>query len=129
MVPILAIQGDMGWVSPKYRRCLKLFMLWNHFVILDNTTVTKQVFEWDMDRKRDNWSADMEHLFDLVDMTDIFERKSPCNLDLVSRKLFLLMQEEWEKSLPSKPKLRTYNNNTIVRQVIKMWGVLFYLCG
>ena len=66
MVPILAIQGDMGWVSPKYRRCLKLFMLWNHFVILDNTTVTKQVFEWDMDRKHDNWSADMENLFDLV---------------------------------------------------------------
>ena len=85
-----------------------LFMLWNHFVMLDNTSLTKQVFEWDMDRKRDNWSADMEHLFDLVDMTDIFERKSPCNLDLVSRKLFLLMQEEWEKSLPSKPKLRTY---------------------
>ena len=107
-VPILAIQGDMGWVSPKYRRYLKLFMLWNHFVMLDNTRLTKQVFEWDMDRKRDNWSADMEHLFDLVDMTDIFERKSPCNLDLVSKKLFLLMQEEWEKSLPSKPKLRTY---------------------
>lgn len=107
-VPILAIQGDMGWVTPKYRSYLNMFRYWNYLVSLDANRLTKHIFYWDMKEKSNNWSADMERLFDAVDMTELFEQKRVCDLDLVSRQLYLRMQREWKDSLPSKPKLRTY---------------------
>ena len=45
--PVVGIQGDVGWILPKYRRLLKMLQLWNHLLSLDENRLTKHIFEWE----------------------------------------------------------------------------------
>ena len=45
--PILAITGDMCWVTSTHRRLVKLLRLWNRRVCMDNTRLIRIVFEYD----------------------------------------------------------------------------------
>ena len=44
--PIAALQGDIGWILPKYRRYVNMLRLWDIFLTL-NTQFTKHVFDWE----------------------------------------------------------------------------------
>ena len=41
--PVVGIQGDVGWILPKYRRLLKMLQLWNHLLYLDGNRLTKHI--------------------------------------------------------------------------------------
>ena len=60
--PILGLRGDMGWREPKVRQSIEKFRLWNRLVSMDNSRLTKVIFNWDMslhEQGYSNWSTDI----------------------------------------------------------------------
>ena len=53
-VPILGIQGDMGWVLPKYRYYISMFRYWNTLTKMENSRLTRKIFEYNMQYISDN---------------------------------------------------------------------------
>ena len=106
--PNPSIHADMGWLLPRYRRYLAIVRLWNHLIRMDSQRLTKQIFEWDYTMKDNNWSSDIESIFDLLGLQHIFEDRVECDLELCKHKLNGLMQTEWETDVKAKPKLKEY---------------------
>ena len=44
--PVAGLEGDMAWLSPQFRRWLKMLWYWNRLVKMDNNRCTKAVFNW-----------------------------------------------------------------------------------
>ena len=81
---------------------------WNRLTQMEETRLTRIVFDYDWSRKKDNWCMEMKKIFEKLDMVDIYEQKVSCNLEQVSVKLYELMATEWKNGLVTKPKLRNY---------------------
>lgn len=58
--PILEMTGDMGWVTSTHGRWVNLLRLWNRLVCMDNTILTKIVFEYDYNRTGKSWCSDIK---------------------------------------------------------------------
>ena len=106
--PTLALQGDMGWLSCKTRRKLKIVQFWNHLVRLPRDRLTYKIFEYDYNRNSHNWSSDAHEILDSLNLETNFDELVPCNIDYVKQKLFESEQSHWKDNLTHKPKLRTY---------------------
>ena len=50
----------MGWKLPVTGKGLR----WNRLVCMDDTRVTRSVFNWECSYKNSNWSTDMKELFE-----------------------------------------------------------------
>ena len=64
--PLLALLGKMGWVLPQYKRFIKMVLLWNRLCKMPNNRVTKQLFLYDYERSRYNWSDEIKKLLLLL---------------------------------------------------------------
>ena len=106
--PTAAIQGDMGWISLKYKRYSAMLRFWNRLIRIDNSRLVKRIFLWYYDNPTDNWCNDILQIAKLVDMDNVYENKEVFDLRKAENKFWLLMKEEWLDVLKSKPKLRTY---------------------
>ncbi len=47
--PILAIEGDMGWIRTKVRQWVAMLRVWNKLIQMPDNCLTKKVFTWDYD--------------------------------------------------------------------------------
>ncbi len=45
--PILASEGDTGWLNTEVKRHTEMFRFWNRIIKMDATRLTKKVFETD----------------------------------------------------------------------------------
>ena len=109
--PVVGIQGDVGWILPKYRRLLKMLQLWNHLLSLDENRLTKHIFEWEYANNFGNgnsWIDEIKQIFQLVDREDDFNNLSKVDLKYLSTLLYGVMEREWQREILVKPKLRTY---------------------
>ena len=105
--PKYGVTGDMGWLDPKFGRAICKLRLWNRLVKMDNSRLTKVVFEWDMSICKNNWSDSLKTLLCSIDMLDIFQHRVPITRNLVD--IFKTkMSYEWKRNIETKPKLRTY---------------------
>ncbi len=43
-VPILALEGDMGWITNDVRRQTEMLRLWNRLIDMDDSRLTKRYF-------------------------------------------------------------------------------------
>ena len=87
--PIVGIQGDVGWILPKYRRLFKMLQLWNHLLFLDENRLTKHIFEWKYANNFGNgnsWIDEIKQIFQLIDKEDDFN-----NLLKVDLKYFSIL--------------------------------------
>ena len=57
--PISGMQGDLGWLSVRYRWYKCMVNYWNRLVKMSDNRLTKRVFIYDRERNRGNWSSDM----------------------------------------------------------------------
>ena len=109
--PILVLEGDMGWLSPRYRRWMEMIRLWNRMLLLPDNRLTKIVFNYDYENSThgvNNWCSKLISIFTELDQTEKYLNKESIDL-LTVRKLLLSKQEtQWKESLPHKPKLRFY---------------------
>ncbi len=105
--PNEALIGDIGWLTPKLSRYLPRIRLWNKLIEMDNSRLTKRIFEYDYNVCKNNWSNNMKSLF--VDINaDVFKEKLSCNLSVMNDTLYDMMSKSWAKDVLEKPKLRTY---------------------
>ena len=108
--PVLALQGDMGWMLPKYKYYLSAVRLWNKICKMDQGHLTRKIFEWSYQNLNNNsWESSIYDLLDSINKLESFERAEEVDMEFLKTKLNDLMHSEWSQKLPSKPKLRTYS--------------------
>ena len=106
--PILAITGDMGWVSSTHRRWVNMLRLWNRLVSMDITRFTRIVFEYDYRFTGKNWCSDIKTILGQVNLLSSFHDKTPVNLKQVEDRLLEIHKLDWANKIQTLPKLRTY---------------------
>ena len=106
--PILAMQGDMAWLTSKGRHCIERIRLWNRLVQMNNDRLTKKVFLWDVSNDKYGWARYVKQLFTEYQLCDIYDGLGVCDVKEFKNNVLLAEQDQWQSSLPTKPKLRTY---------------------
>ena len=106
--PTCGVQGDMGWLSMKYRRYIKILKFWNRLIKMDDSRLTKRVFLFYYDRPGNNWCSDVRNIATELDILDSYDNKQIFDISMARLKCITQMSEDWVLDLNNKPKLRTY---------------------
>jgi hypothetical protein len=107
--PLHAMQGDMGWVDISTHRFTSMIRFWNRLVSqMDNTRITKRIFNYDYNLNCKNWSSDLLEIFKSINHEHIFKCQKVFNIKLVKHDLQQNFIGQWQASIQTKPKLRTY---------------------
>ncbi len=106
--PLLAIEGDTGWIPSQIRRQKEMLRYWNRLLNMDSSRLTHKIFLYDYNMCHKNWCSDLKMLFSKIDDVDTFNNKHVCDIDKLTRQNLNLYSVDWQQSLASKPKLRTY---------------------
>ncbi len=80
--PNFGVQGDMGWMLPKYRRFLAMIRFWNRMVHLDNNRLVKCVFNYDYDQNK-LWSTNIRNIAVQTRMAHVYENKSSFDISAI----------------------------------------------
>ena len=91
--PILGLEGETGWLPSKLRRYKAILSFWNRMIDMSNDRVTKIIFNWDYNLQRNNWSSDIQHIFEKSSFGHIFESKEKCLVSNMTEQL----SEEYKK--------------------------------
>ena len=71
--------------------------------------LTRQAFEFDFQNmSNSNWCGEMENVFELLNMPDVFANKRPVDINSAKSIFEEQMLQDFLEALPNKPKLRTY---------------------
>ena len=103
--PIPALEGDLGWLSPRYRRWLNVIRLWNRLVGLDQTRLTYHAFMQDYYMAQSNiknWCCNVWQVLHNLKYEDSFHRRTPWDIEICREQLFSLQQEKWQLDLINK---------------------------
>ena len=106
--PILAIQGDMGWVTPINRRAICMLRFWNRLINMDDDRIPKILFKSEYGKENDGWCNDVESIFDQIGLKHIYDDCVTCDIHECKRRLMELLQREFLEDIKNKPKLRSY---------------------
>jgi hypothetical protein len=110
--PISGIEGDMGWTAPRYKQWLRMLSFWNRLTRLNTDRITRQVFNWNYNQAllgHTNWCSQIQDIFRILVMDDIFLNKQACDLHYCEEKLREIQELEWKETVSRKPKLRFYS--------------------
>ena len=105
--PNAGLSGDMEWIKHAYKRYLCAFRFWNQLLNMEDSKLTKHIFNWVYANQR-GWCQDIKHLLIQLHLECVFSEKLCIDIDKVKIKLNDLMQEQWSNEMHDKPKLRTY---------------------
>jgi hypothetical protein len=106
--PNVALQADMGWRPPKYRRAINIMLLWNRLIDMNDNVIAKSVFKYDYTACNKNWCSDVKILLESVNLENVYTNCIKCDMDIFSQKLNEIIQSKWSNEICNKPKLRTY---------------------
>lgn len=110
--PIAGIEGDMGWVAPRYKQWLKMLSFWNRLVQLDTGRITKKVFDWSHSMAMagyTNWCSQVQAICRILNIEDTFINREQCDLNYCEEMLRNIQEAEWKENVNKKPKLRFYS--------------------
>lgn len=106
--PVPAIQGEMGWLTCKYRKYLNMFRLWNRIIKMPCDRLPRQILDYEHNSIFHNWTKEMGKLFRKIELSNIYLGKLSCDLANIKIRLLKLNEADWRSILPNKPKLRSY---------------------
>ena len=107
--PRAALQGDIGWILPKYRRYVNMLRLRNRFLTLDNTRMTKHVFDLEYGLQcSDCWSDNVRSILNLIGLNNHYNNRLLVDLNVATTLLINKMEDEWRVNVSLEPKLRSY---------------------
>lgn len=109
--PIAGLEGDMGWIAPKYRQWLLMLSYWNRLNQLDSNRLTYKVFLHNYNlavQGHTNWCSQVLSIFDAIGIADVFDNRNLCDLKLCKDILLKKQEVEWQIAVTQKPKLRFY---------------------
>lgn len=107
--PNMAILGDTGWLPCIYRRWFAILKFWNRLILLDDSRLTKKVFNFDYEINHSNWCTDVKDIMDKLNLSVYFENRSVVDMGLVQNKIHYYFATSWPEKCRNVPKLRTYN--------------------
>lgn len=105
-VPVLAAQGDMGWVPGSVQRKCEMVRLWNRLINLSENRVTKKVFLWS--KNKCPWAAELQTVLSDAQLQYVFQNNLSCSVKTIRSILMLNFEHKWLTGIMVKPKLRTY---------------------
>ena len=104
----IAIIGDMGWMPGNIRR-ISLIRYWNRLISLQDDRITKVLFLHDYNSNNNTSICHaMKLTFIEINMENVYNSLTLCNIDDVKSKLLCIYQEKWYSEIINKPKLRFY---------------------
>ena len=106
--PTAGVQGDMGWMSLKYRRYMVMLKFWNKLIIMDDSRLTKRIFLWFYEYPQNNWCSDIKKIATELDMLYVYNGKMLFDKNEIYERCQNLMSREWRDNVLDKPKLRIY---------------------
>ena len=107
--PILGFQADMGWLTPKYKYFLSSIRLWNRIVNSEHGSLTRNIFEWNVQNLHKNsWESNMLIFFESLNRVDIFIEAKELNTNNLFEQLMDIQHDEWSQQVACKTKLRTF---------------------
>ena len=99
--------GDLGWISHIITKSICMLNYWNRIVKMDDTRLTKRVFNNDF-KIKGKWCKSVKSIFKSIDMLDLYNNKIKCDIKQCKEKLLSNFKNRWSKDVLKKPKLRTY---------------------
>ena len=109
--PILAMEGDLGWMQPRYRRWICMLRLWNRLVAMDPNRITYKIFVNDFYMAQvdtENWCYKIWKILCEINQEQCFYNREPCDISLCKEKMLEKQEETWNVEIVKKPKLRFY---------------------
>ena len=106
--PILALHGDTGWLPCRYRRWVNVLRYWNRLVKMDNSRLTKRVFEEDYILGANNWCGEVREIMGHLHLIDHYNNKTTVDLPRAKALLTDYYSAIWSRDVQTQPKLRTY---------------------
>ena len=110
-VPIVGMEGEIGWLLTKFRMWLNILRHWNKLVELPETRTTKHVFINDFYlacSNFDNWCMDVFNIASAIGEEEVFYNRGMFDIDDARKKLYVIQEERWKHDIMLKPKLRFY---------------------
>jgi len=106
--PNIGVQGEFGWLKPKYVRWKNMCRYWNRLVNMDNSRILYNIFMYDHQLCKKNWSSEIKLIFNELGMSDKFVNLDVCSLEAVDGKIEEVNQTCWVNEVKQYRKLRTY---------------------
>ncbi len=101
--PIVGYTGDMGWVSNRGRWKLSMLRLWNRLTTLDNSRLTRQIFNWDVNEhnnsNKSNFSAQTKQVLCEIGLRDCYDRFSQVDIKLARERILNGEKTEWAEKV------------------------------
>ena len=106
--PLLGVEGEVAWV-PSLLRCHRsMISFWNRMLDMSDDRLTKIIFNWDYQKKTNNWSSQIRKLLEQSDQSQKFLLKEKCGTDSSLECMLDQYKVKWLSNIGNKPKLRTY---------------------
>lgn len=117
--PIESLLGDMGWSSSKTRHNSLILRFWNRLCVLNESRLTKKVFDWDRQYtcRRGTWTYHVRHLLCSIGCPELFDTPSPCNLSLAEKSFMQSDLEDWDINRYKSQKLKYYNYTSTKKEM------------
>ncbi len=106
--PKYALYGDSGWSPCVYNRRYNMVRFWNRLNKMDDSRLTKHIFNYDMQINKNNWSSEIHDIFQSYDLETHYRNREYCNLENLRRKIKENYALVWKQNVTNYPKLRTY---------------------
>ena len=105
--PILALQGEMGWMSPSSRHFIKIIKLWNRIIKMEHSRLPFKLIQHMLNRNI-GWVNQIRIQLKNINLDHIVNDQTYIPVSVAENKIADNEQLEWKNGLTSKPKLRTY---------------------
>ena len=106
--PHHALYGDSGWLPGVLTRHCNMIRFWNRMILMEDTRLTKMIFNYDLNCNVLNWSTEIGKILKKCNLEDVFQRREYCDVGTVKEKLINIFKAEWVINMQKFPKLRTY---------------------
>ena len=106
--PIHGVIGDMGWSNFEYHKDVEQVRFWNKLMCMDESRITKTVFNLDYDTcvaNTSTWCANMKKMFDRAGLISYYDRKSTCDIIFFTEEVSSRALRIWKDEIVKKPKL------------------------
>jgi hypothetical protein len=98
----------MGWIITKHRRWVNMIRLWNRIVKMNNSRLTRKIFDYDYRSNGNTWCSEIKQILCEVNLSAHYDTKTAADLKEVEDILFSKYKEEWSNNIKTVSKLRTY---------------------
>ncbi len=75
-----------------------MLRFWNRVLNMNESRLTRNMFEYDYKRSKKNWCNDMKQLFNILSKMSIFEKKTSCNIRELQICNHYIWKDKWKNN-------------------------------